>query len=168
MVKDGQTIVIGGLFRDVVTTTRSQVPIVGDIPFVGTAFRGTDDSVVRQEIIVMLTPHIITDPEETDGEARAADIMRKRYGARTALQGISRARFAEDHYANAVNHYADGNSVAAMYEVDEALTFRPTYLEALRLKERIIGEISPDEVGQIERIMLGVMEEEEAPEWRRY
>ncbi len=168
MVKDGQTVVIGGLFRDSVTTTRSQVPVVGDIPFVGAAFRGTDDSVVRQEIIVMLTPHIISEPEETDGEARAADIARKRYGARTALQGISRARFAEDHYANAVNYYADGNSVAAMYEVDDALVFRPTYLEALRLKERIIGEISPDEVGQIERIMLGVIEEEEAPNWRRY
>jgi len=168
MVKDGQTIVIGGLFRDSVTTTRSQVPLVGDIPFVGAAFRGTDDSVVRQEIIVMLTPHIISEPEETDGEARAADIMRKRYGARMALQGISRARLAEDHYANAVEHYADGNSVAAMYEVDEALAFRPTYLEALRLKERIIAEVSPDEVGQVERIMLGVIEQEEASQWRRY
>ncbi|UCF43189.1 MAG: hypothetical protein JSV99_11525 [Planctomycetota bacterium] len=168
MVKDGQTIVIGGLFRDSVTTTRSQVPVVGDIPLVGAAFRGTDDSVVRQEIIVMLTPHIISDPEETDGEARAADIMRKRYGARTTLQGISRAKLAEDHYANAVDHYADGNSVAAMYEVDEALAFRPTYLEALRLKERIISEVSPDEVGQIERIMLEVIEQEEAPRWHRY
>ncbi len=168
MVKDGQTIVIGGLFRDSVTTSRSQVPLVGDIPYVGAAFRGTDDSVVRQEIIVMLTPHIISEPEETDGEARAADIMRKRYGARMSLQGISRARLAEDHYANAVEHYADGNSVAALCEVDEALAFRPTYLEALRLKERIIAEVSPDEVSQIERIMLGVIEQEEAAQWRRY
>lgn len=168
MVKNGQTIVIGGLFRDSIAATRSQVPVLGDIPLVGTAFRGTSDSVVRQEIIVMLTPHIISEPEETDAEARMADVARKRFGARMALQGISRASLAEDHYANAVEHYADGNSVAALYEVDEALAFRPTYLEAIRLKERIIAEASPDEAGQIERIMLEVIEQEEAPRWRRY
>ena len=49
MVKDGQTIVIGGLFRDAVTTTRSQVPLLGDLPFVGAAFRSTTDREVRQD-----------------------------------------------------------------------------------------------------------------------
>ena len=168
MVKDGQTIVIGGLFRDAVTSTRSQIPLLGDIPLIGAFFRGTTDSNVRQEIIVMLTPHIITEPEQTNSEARAADIARKRYGARMGLQGISRARLAEDHYAKAVSHYADSNSVEALCELDDALDLRPSYLEALRLKERIIGEISLDELEQIERIMLGVIEQEESPRWRRY
>ena len=167
IVKDGQTIVIGGLFRDVVVTDRKQVPLLGDIPLIGSLFRSTRDRTQREEVIVMLTVHIINEPDETNADARAADIDRKRYGARMALQGISRARLAEDHYANAVGYYSDGNSVEALAELDDTLKLRPTYLEALRLKERIIGEISPDKVGRIERIMLGVIEREEADKWLR-
>ncbi|MHC4622590.1 MAG: type II secretion system protein GspD [Planctomycetota bacterium] len=167
VVKDGETIVIGGLFRDVINTTRSQVPLLGNLPLIGAAFRNTSDATQREEVIVLLTPHIIDRAGQTDGEDRDADIDRKRHGSRIALQGISRARLAEDHYINAVRHYADGNDVEALSELDDALDLRPTYLEALRLKERIIREESPDEFGQIERIMLGVVEREEAPNWRR-
>jgi type IV pilus assembly protein PilQ len=167
VVKDGETIVIGGLFRDVVTTTRQQVPLLGDLPLVGALFRGTTDSTQREEVIILLTPHIIDGADQTDGEARVADIARKRYGARMAVQGISRAKLAEDHYVNAVKYYADGNNVEALCELDKALDMRPSYLEALRLKERIIGEVSPDDVGQIERIMLGVIEREESLLWNR-
>ncbi|MHC4482713.1 MAG: type II secretion system protein GspD [Planctomycetota bacterium] len=167
MVKDGQTIVIGGLFRDTVRTSRSQIPLLGDLPIVGAAFRSTNDSNIRQEIIVMLTPHIITEPEDTDADARVADLGRKRYGARMGLQWIGRARLAEDRYAGAVKDYINGDNQAALHKVNTALELRPTYLEALRLKERIIGEISPDEVGQMERIMLDVIELEEAARWSR-
>jgi type IV pilus assembly protein PilQ len=167
VVKDGETIVIGGLFRDVVNTTRNQVPLLGDLPLVGAAFRGSADTTQREEVIILLTPHIIERARQTDGEARAADIERKRYGARMALQDIHRAKLAEDHYIKAVRYYSDGNNVEALSEVDKALGLRQAYLEALRLKERIIREVSPDEYGPMERIMLGVMEQEEAPMWRR-
>jgi len=167
MVKDGQTVVIGGLFRDVVNTSRYQIPLLGDLPFLGALFRGTTDKTERQEVIVMLTPHIIEEPGQVNGDARAADIERKRYGARQSIQAIGRAKFAEDHYLNAVRYYTDGNSIDALSELDNALDVRPTYIEALRLKDRIIGEISPDEFDRMERIMLGVIEKEEAPLWNR-
>jgi len=167
LVKDGETIVIGGLFRDVVNVSRTQVPLLGDIPFIGALFSGQTDQTQRQEVIIMLTPHIIDAAGESDGEDRAADIGRKRFGARMELLGISRAKLADDHYAKAVQYYADGNSVEALQEVDNALRLRPSYLEALRMKERIIGEVSPDEVARMERIMLGVIEQEEAPKWRK-
>ena len=167
MVKDGQTIVIGGLFRDAITSTRSQIPLLGDLPLVGAAFRGTTDSTVRQEIIVMLTPHIITEPEDTDADARVADIGRKRYGARMALQWAGRARLAEDRYTEAVKHYIEGDSKTALDKVNFVLELRPTYLEALRLKERIISEAAPDDVTIIERVMVDVIEREEANKWMR-
>jgi len=50
IVKDGETIVIGGLFRDVITAGRSQVPVLGDLPLVGGLFRGTHDITERQEV----------------------------------------------------------------------------------------------------------------------
>jgi len=167
MVKDGQTIVIGGLFRDAVTTTRSQVPLLGDLPFIGAAFRATTDRDVRQEVIVMLTPHIISEPSEASGNARAEDISRKRSGAKEGLQWISRSRLAEDHYANAVQYYLSGFYMMAQEELKTALELRPTYLEAIRLKEKIIGETDPNSVAAIERNMLNVIERKEAGNWRR-
>lgn len=161
-VKDGQTIVIGGLFRDVVTSSRSQVPLLGDLPFVGAAFRGTSDLTQREEVIVMLTPHIIEEPEETGGDAAAVDIAHKKHGSHMGLQWIGRRRLAEDRYANAVKSYTQGDNAAALCEVNSALTLRPTYLEALRLKEQIINEESPDALTRIERIMLGLIEQEES------
>jgi len=167
VVKDGETIVLGGLFRDVVSTTRNQIPLLGDIPIIGALFRGTTDTTQREEVIILLTPHVIDRAGQTDGEARQADIARKRYGARQTLQGIGRTKLAEDHYVKAVELYTNENTVEAYAELEEALRLRPTYLEALRLRETLIGEITPDEASQIERIMLGVLEDEEAPIWKR-
>jgi type II secretory pathway component GspD/PulD (secretin) len=167
MVKDGQTIVIGGLFRDAVTTARSQIPLLGDLPLVGAAFRGTTDSSVRQEVIVILTPHIIEEPEQTGGDARAADVSRKRIGAREQLQWATRSRLAEDSYAKAVEYYLAGKKKAALNKLNWALVARPTYMEALRLKERIIRETAPDGAATIERIMLDVIEREESSKWLR-
>ena len=167
LVKDGETIVIGGLFRDVITTTRSQVPLLGDLPLIGAAFRGTTDRTQREEVIIMLTPHIISEPSQLDGQARADDISRKQAGAKDGLNPLSRRKMAEDHYAKAVRCRKEGDSISAMKELCEALRLRPTYLEAIRLKERILAESSPDEVEKLERIMLEDVDQKEAPKWRR-
>jgi len=167
IVKDGETIVIGGLFRDVVTTGRSQVPILGDLPLVGGLFRGTNDKTERQEVIILLTPHIIVEPNETEGAARAVDISRKRFGAKDGLQWIDRARLAEDRYAKAVSLYNQNDSISAMKELNIVLNLRPTYLEAIRLKEKIITESSPEEAEKLERIMLEDIDRENTAKWRR-
>jgi len=167
MVKDGQTIVIGGLFRDVVVTSRSQIPLLGDLPLVGALFRGTSDTTQRQEVIVLLTPHIIDEPEETNSDARVDDIRRKRFGAKEELQWAGKARLVEDRYAKAARFYVEGDTEAAMKELDYVLELRPSYLEAIRLKEKIIAETNPDELDNIERIMLGDIEREDSDKWQR-
>ena len=167
MVKDGQTIVIGGLFRDVVVTSRSQIPLLGDLPLIGGLFRGTNDSTTRQEVIVLLTPHIISEPEETNSDARMDDVRRKRFGARDELQWAGRARLVEDRYAEAARFYVEGDTQAAIKELAFVLELRPSYLEAIRLKERIIAETTPDEVDMIERIMLDNVEREDSDKWQR-
>lgn len=60
MVKDGTTIIIAGLIKDERSSTVDKVPILGDIPLIGEAFRKTDKEIKKQEIVVFLTPHIIT------------------------------------------------------------------------------------------------------------
>jgi hypothetical protein len=167
MVKDGQTIVIGGLFRDVVVTSRSQIPLLGDLPLVGALFRGTDDETRRQEVIVLLTPHIIDEPEETNSDARVDDVRRKRFGAKDELQWIGRARLAEDRYATAARFYIEGDNDSAMKELNIALELRPTYLEAIRLKEKIIQETDTNAPLNIDRIMLEDFERKDSERWLR-
>ena len=58
-VKDGQSIVIGGLIRNKTTRTVSGIPILMDIPTIGNFFKGTSISDEKKETIVVITPHII-------------------------------------------------------------------------------------------------------------
>ena len=167
VVKDGETIVIGGLFRDTIKANRTQVPVLGSLPIIGGLFRGTADQAKREEVIILLTPHIIEEPAETDGQARADDVSRKRFGAKEAMQSASRARIVEDRYANAVKYYLEGDNESAIWHLAIALKLRPTYLEALRLKERIIAEVNPDDLDRMERIMLEVIDRQEASKWIR-
>jgi len=167
MVKDGQTIVIGGLFRDSISAVRSQIPVLGDIPIVGLLFRGKADQIKREEVVVLLTPHIIGEPSETDGTARAEDLRRKRYGAKDELQTISRGRMAEEFYAKAARLHVEGDNESAMMELQKALRLRPAYLEAIRLKERILAQTDPDEAKKLERIILEGIDKQEAPKWLR-
>ena len=59
MVKDGNTIIIGGLISDNADRTTQKLPILGDIPYIGNAFKHVKDSKGRSELVVFLTPHII-------------------------------------------------------------------------------------------------------------
>ncbi|MGQ9524355.1 MAG: type II secretion system protein GspD [Armatimonadota bacterium] len=60
-VKDGETVVIGGLVLKQQFNTRKKVPILGDIPFLGYAFRSNSKSTTDSELAIFITPHILTD-----------------------------------------------------------------------------------------------------------
>jgi len=167
IVRDGETVVIGGLFRDVITTSKSQVPLLGNLPIVGAAFRGTTDSASREEVIILLTPHIIEEPSETRGDDRAQDVRLKVEGAKKGLQAIDRARIAEDAYARAARYYLEGDLDSAVYNVKVALMMRPTYLEARRLNERIIAETDPEQLKRIDSLVEQAIDQQEAANWKR-
>jgi len=59
MVRSGQTALIGGLYREKRSSTNNQVPGLGDVPILGKAFGSDDDSVHREEVIVLLRPTIV-------------------------------------------------------------------------------------------------------------
>lgn len=63
-VADGQTVVIGGLMTDESRETIRQVPLLGDIPWVGQLFRRTERSKVKTELLLFLSPEVIEDPSE--------------------------------------------------------------------------------------------------------
>lgn len=60
-MRDGDTVIMGGLVQDSTSTTRRKVPLLGDIPILGKAFTGKYDTSERTELIFFLTPRIIKD-----------------------------------------------------------------------------------------------------------
>lgn len=65
MLDSGQTAVIGGLSTDTETEIVRKVPFLGDIPIAGWLFKFTSNSKDRRSLIVLITPHIIASPEDT-------------------------------------------------------------------------------------------------------
>ncbi len=60
MVKDGTTIVIGGLRKDEKKETVNKLPILGSIPILGLVFSQTQQETEKTELVIFLTPHIIS------------------------------------------------------------------------------------------------------------
>ncbi|MCX5712180.1 MAG: TonB family protein [Candidatus Omnitrophica bacterium] len=60
MIKDGVTVIIGGLKKEEKTRTVNKVPWIGDIPYIGALFRSISDEVKTSDLIILLTPHILT------------------------------------------------------------------------------------------------------------
>ncbi|MBN2457029.1 MAG: hypothetical protein JXB29_10940 [Sedimentisphaerales bacterium] len=168
MVKDGKTIVIGGLFKEETSQAYTQVPLFGDLPLIGFLFRQTKDTSVRKELIILITPHIINEPEDTHADERTEDVKQLSDGARESLNWLNRSRIFEDRYAKAVQYYSDGQLNEALSVLNGIVKLRPRYFEAIRLRERIIKELGGKEDYQrIERIMLEAIKKQENLKWDR-
>jgi general secretion pathway protein D len=61
-VQSGQTVVIGGLMEDRKTLNVSKVPFLGDIPWLGEAFKRQQISKTKTELLIFLTPHVAAEP----------------------------------------------------------------------------------------------------------
>ena len=59
-VKDGSTIIIAGLIKDERSGAVSKIPFLGDVPLLGNLFKKTDRSVDKLELVIFITPHIIS------------------------------------------------------------------------------------------------------------
>jgi len=62
-IKDGQTIVIGGLMQDQKTASVNKIPILGDIPLLGKLFQYSTNDKSKTELLIFLTPHVAMAPE---------------------------------------------------------------------------------------------------------
>ncbi|MEH2009623.1 AMIN domain-containing protein [Nostoc sp.] len=64
-LRDGQTLILSGIIQDQDRTTISKIPILGDLPLIGALFRSTNRSNQRNEVIVLLTPQIMDDSQNS-------------------------------------------------------------------------------------------------------
>ncbi len=63
-VKDGDTLVIAGMMREYESRTVNKTPILGDLPFIGTFFRSTNSTQNKSELVILVTPKIITESDD--------------------------------------------------------------------------------------------------------
>jgi general secretion pathway protein D len=63
-VGDGQSIALGGLIRDNKTKSKSGIPLISDIPILGNLASWTNDTSTRTELLILLTPRIIHNPDQ--------------------------------------------------------------------------------------------------------
>ncbi|MEM8807057.1 MAG: AMIN domain-containing protein [Cyanobacteria bacterium P01_G01_bin.38] len=64
-VRDGQTLILSGIIQETDQVSVQKVPILGDLPLLGALFRSTSRTNERQEVIVLLTPQIIDDSDQS-------------------------------------------------------------------------------------------------------
>ncbi|HEY7550101.1 MAG TPA: type II secretion system secretin GspD [Hyphomicrobiaceae bacterium] len=69
-VKDGDALALGGMIQSSNSVSRDQVPILGDLPLLGTAFRSKDNEAAKTELLVVITPHVIRSFDEAEAITR--------------------------------------------------------------------------------------------------
>ncbi|MBW2171683.1 MAG: type II secretion system secretin GspD [Deltaproteobacteria bacterium] len=66
VIKDGHTVVIGGLIDETMTQSTYKTPCLGDVPFFGWLFKSKLDDNDRTNLFIFITPHIVENPMEAD------------------------------------------------------------------------------------------------------
>ncbi|MFB6265214.1 MAG: type II secretion system secretin GspD [Bradymonadaceae bacterium] len=146
LVKDQRTVVIGGLMRDSKNKTTEKVPFLGDIPVLGVLFKKTSTITQKKNLVLMLTPYIISD------ESDLRKIYERKLKERRELVKLFAKRDIE--YVKSINYEKKSGLVDRMKaKIDQAVEekrAREKAREALEEKGpryRILGESSPDRTG---------------------
>jgi len=138
MVRDGCTVIIGGLMREELSSTKNQVPYVGNLPFVGFVFRSTTEVVQRQEVLVLLTPHIVYEPGPyREGVKAACEFHRRHEVIAEKMEPFNRQHVARRYYRLAQSAWARGDRPTAMRFAEMAVQFNPSSRAAIELRSDI-------------------------------
>jgi len=92
-VKDGDTIIMGGLLRNDMSDIKTKVPILGELPILGKAFRHKNKTDTQRELVLFITPHIIEE-ERTSRNLRSSNfqkIVREQGSPSDRLEVINQA-----------------------------------------------------------------------------
>ncbi|TAG48594.1 MAG: type IV pilus secretin family protein [Betaproteobacteria bacterium] len=65
IVNNGDTAVLGGVYEEQITDTTDKVPFLGDAPFLGHLFKKTNKGTIKQELLIFLTPRVLSDTTGT-------------------------------------------------------------------------------------------------------
>ncbi len=138
MVRDGCTVVIGGLIDERLGTTTSQIPLLGNLPVVGVAFRHKEETVERRELLVLITPHIVYEPDTCrEGDKAAGEFHRRQAAYADKMSPIGKRSVARRYFRMAQDAWAAGDRRRALRFVELSVHFDPLSRAAIDLREDI-------------------------------
>ncbi len=166
LIDDGDTILIGGLFRERSLNSQSQVPVLGNVPGLGLLFGNRFDQTTREEVVILLTVHVLKETEREQAYFRGLleDIERVRVGHRRGLLGSGRERLAQAFYHEALEQLAAGDHDRALLNLYMTLHNQPRMLPALKLREKLLNKRYWSEEGwRMRTFTLGLLQLEHLP-----
>jgi type IV pilus assembly protein PilQ len=144
MIRDGATVVIGGLIREDLKNSTSQVPLLGSLPLAGVAFRRKTEEIDREEIIILITPHIVYEPKlACDGEQALTEYYHRQSIYRDKMSPIGTRFYGRRCYRLAAAAWANGDASRALRYINWSLQFDPMSVQATSLRAEIVSN-SPE------------------------
>lgn len=144
MLRDGATVVIGGLMREDLQTTITQIPYMGSLPVIGPLFRHKDEKMSRVEILILLTPRLVQEPDaEIEGQRGADEFIIRQNIVRDHTNPIARRYLGRKALRKAQAALAEGDRATAMRMASKAVFFDPENQQAINFREDLHSSGGP-------------------------
>ena len=157
MCRSHSTVVIGGLIREDLVTTASQIPVLGNLPLVGAVFRERTEDIERREIIVLLTPRVIDEVQtDTEGKQYANQFGNRRDVFLDKMSPLGKRRFGEQYARLATAAWAAGDADVALRYANLAVHFDPLHQQAVNVRHEILSVHPELEVGVHRQLKTGL------------
>jgi len=147
MVKDKATVVLAGLMKDKQIKNLTKVPFLGDVPLLGNLFRTKTETTAKSELVILLTPHIVTG-EEGVPEEMAKVAMEKEQPPtqeeKTPFQEKMREIVFPEEKKDLAKEYAMKEAEKTLERIEKADVVNEYYLG---LSERLMDYISKNYIG---------------------
>jgi type IV pilus assembly protein PilQ len=137
---DGCTAVIGGLIREDLTDSTSGLPFLGSAPYIGWLFRQKVQTIDRSEIIVLITPRIVSEPFMCkEGIALGNEFTQRQNVYFDKMSPIGRRNIARHHLRMSRAAYNAGDFDVAMKQVNLAIHYDPQNRDSINLRNDIVA-----------------------------
>ena len=138
MVRDGTTVVIGGLIDEQTKEEIQRVPLLGALPLIGPAFQNKSENVVRTEMIVLITPRIVQmEQAATAGKAAQTEFETRADRFNSELSPINRNNLTRLYLERAQFYLDRGEYHRALNHAREALRLNKNNKTALAMVQHI-------------------------------
>lgn len=138
LVPEGHTAVLGGLFREDNGRSKSQVPLLGDMPLIGNLFKGRDEYMRQTEVIFLIKPTVLQDKAIiADGEEASERYEDVRVGSRMGLLYWSRERHSARLNLEAERLMVRGNTYGVRFRLRRSLGLKPLQPGVIRALEKL-------------------------------
>lgn len=142
LVREGNTVVIGGLLESSMVTQTEQIPFFGSLPLIGQLFQSQRESEIKTEIIVMLTPHIVDDASLSSRSNSSRQRLQAAHAELAASHhGYLRPSYARDLYREAAVALAAGDVRTALAKAEWGLSAMPADPDLAALAAHCRNEI---------------------------